>query len=325
MHRRNLHRHKGLILLVLLILLGAGILLDLNAGYSQIPLTELFTGNPILVQLRLPRVLGCVLVGAGLALSGSILQGVTGNDMAEPGILGINAGAGLAIALFIVFFQGGNTNYSLIMPLLAFLGSGLVFFAEYRLAYANGWVHAKKLLLMGVALSLALSSATTVLMLRMPDSQYAFVQNWIAGNIWGADWPNVLMLLVGISVLFVLVYFHYWTLNGLMLGDQLAAGIGISTRRASRLFLIAAIAMSALCCSIGGGLSFVGLIAPHLCRRLVGPNYRRLLPACALGGGVLMVFADIISRTWFLPYEMPVGITAAVIGAPYFLYLLVKE
>lgn len=321
----SLKARRTWILWILACLLVIGICLDLNAGYSQIPLTELFAGNPILLNLRLPRVLACVLVGIGLSLSGAVLQGVTRNDMAEPGILGINAGAGLAIALFIVFFQGGNTNYSLMMPILAFLGSAAVFILEYRLASSHGRVRPKKLLLMGVAISLAVTSLTTILMLRMPDSQYAFVQNWIAGNIWGAGWPNVLMLTVGILLIGSALYYFCRTLNGLMLGHQPATGIGIDTARSSKLFLTAAIALSALCASIGGGLSFIGLIAPHLCRRLVGPNYTHLLPACALGGGVLMVFADIISRTWFLPYEMPVGITAAVIGAPYFLYLLVKE
>lgn len=311
--------------LLMAVLLVLGILFDLNAGYAQIPLSELFAGNPVLLDIRLPRVLACVLVGAGLSLSGAVLQGVTRNDMAEPGILGINAGAGLAIAIFIVFFQGGNTNCSLMMPILAFLGSGGVFWIEYRLAYSHGRIHPKKLLLMGVAISLAVTSLTTILMLRMPDSQYAFVQNWIAGSIWGADWPNVIRLAIGLTVVGALIFYFSRTLNGLMLGEALATGIGIDTKKSSRLFLIGAIALSAFCTSIGGGLSFVGLIAPHLCRRLVGPNYRHLLPACALGGGVLMVFADIISRTWFLPYEMPVGITAAVLGAPYFLYLLVKE
>ncbi|UNT95556.1 FecCD family ABC transporter permease [Allobaculum mucilyticum] len=310
---------------ILILLLIAGIALDLNAGYAKIPLSELFTGNPVLLNLRLPRVLACVLVGAGLSLSGSVLQGVTRNDMAEPGLLGINAGAGLAIAAYILFVQGGHTNYSVMMPILAFIGSGTVFLIEYRLASKNGKVSSKKLLLVGVAISLAVSSLTTILMLRMPDSEYAFVQNWIAGNIWGADWQGVIMLTVGILLIGSVIYYFSRTLNGLMLGHSIAVGIGIDPPKASRRFLTGAIALSALCASVGGGLSFIGLIAPHLCRRLVGPNYQNLLPACALCGGVIMVFADIISRTWFLPYEMPVGITAAIIGAPYFLYLLVKE
>ena len=310
---------------ILLILLGAGILLDLNAGYAQIPLGELFTGNPILWQLRMPRVLASVLVGIGLALSGTILQGVTRNDMSDPGLLGINAGAGLAIALFIVLFQGAALNYSLVMPVLAFSGSILVFTIEYRLAFVNGHLAPKGLLMMGVAISLALNALTTIVMLKMPDSQYSFVQNWIAGNIWGAEWPNLLILASGILMIGSFVFYRYRTLNGLMLGHEIATGIGIETRNESKILIFCAIGLSALCCSIGGGLSFIGLIAPHLTRRLVGANYRFLLPSTILVGGVILVYADIIARTCFLPYEMPIGLMSAIIGSPYFLYLLIKE
>lgn len=310
---------------VLIVLAVLGMLLDLNAGYSSAGLADLFTGNMILLEFRMPRVLCSMLVGIGLALSGAVMQGVTKNDMAEPGLLGINAGAGLMIAVFILFFQNGNTNFSYVMPLLAFAGSVLTFLIEYRLAWSKGRVHPKRLLLMGVAISLAITSLTTILMLKMPDSQYAFVQNWLAGNIWGADWTGVLLLGIGIPLLFVWVYYRSRTLNGLMLGTETATGIGIDTRKASRNLLLAAVAFSSLCCSIGGGMSFIGLVAPHLARKLGGPNYTHLLPVSALIGAVLLLFADIISRTLFLPYEMPIGIVTAVIGAPYFLYLLIRE
>lgn len=160
---------------ILTVLLLIGILLDINAGYSGAGLQDLFAGNPILVQFRLPRVLVSLLVGIALSLSGSIMQSVTGNDMAEPGLLGINAGAGLFIALFIFLFRQGSPAFTLMLPLLAFAGSVLTFFTEYRLASSRGRVHPKRLLLMGVAISIALTSLTTVIMLKLPDSQYAFV------------------------------------------------------------------------------------------------------------------------------------------------------
>ena len=178
---------------------------------------------------------------------------------------------------------------------------------------------------MGVAISIALTSLTTVIMLKLPDSQYAFVQNWIAGNIWGADWNGVLLLTAGVLLLFLYVFFKSRTLNGLMLGHDVATGIGIDTRKESRNLLLAAVGLSSLCCAVGGGMSFVGLVAPHLARKLVGPNYVRLLPAAVLVGAVMLVFADLVSRTCFLPFEMPIGIVTAVLGAPYFLYLLIRE
>lgn len=319
---------------LLLILLLAGLILDINAGYASIPVLDILKtcigqGDPInqmlIIDLRLPRVFTSVLVGIGLSCSGSILQGVSKNDMAEPGILGLNAGAGLAIALYILYWQHGNTNFSFWMPLLAFIGSGMTFLIEYRLAYKKGKLHPKRLLLMGVAISLAITSITTILMLKMPDSQYAFVQNWLAGNIWGASWNNIAWLSIGILLLFGIAYYKQRVLNVLNLGKDLATGLGVSVEKESKILLLVAILFSSLCSAVGGGLSFVGLVCPHLARKIVGPNYKHLLPAAFLMGATLLVYADIISRTVFLPYEMPIGIVASVIGAPYFLYLLIKE
>ena len=182
----------------------------------------------------------------------------------------------------------------------------------------------KRLLLVGIAMSTALSSVTTMLMLRMSDREYAFVQNWLAGNIWGASWPNVRLLSAGLLALVLFVFYKSRTLNVLALGRQTATGLGADVPRQSAVLLGAAVAMSSLCCAVGGGLSFVGLVCPHLARRLVGPDYRVLLPAAVLSGAVLMTFSDILSRTLLSPNEIPVGIVAAVIGAPYFLYLLIQ-
>ncbi len=164
-----------------------------------------------------------------------------------------------------------------------------------------------------------------MLMLKMPDSDYAFVQNWLAGNIWGASWTNVLILLTGLALLIGFCWYRSLRLNIMVLGEENATSLGINVHRESILMMTAAAAMSSLCCAVGGGLSFVGLICPHLARKLVGPNYRILLPVTVLTGAVLLVFSDIISRTLLLPHEIPIGIVSAVIGAPYFLYLLMKE
>lgn len=165
---------------------------------------------------------------------------------------------------------------------------------------------------------------TTILMLRLPDSDYAFVQNWLSGSIWGANWQNVRMLFVSLLLLGLFVFYKSRTLNVLSLSYQTAVGLGTAVSRQTVVLLGAAIAMSGLCCAVGGGLSFVGLVCPHMARRLVGPNYRILVPATVLTGSVLMTYADLISRTLLSPREIPVGIVAAVIGAPYFLYLLIK-
>lgn len=327
-------RRHCLLWILLLVFLGVGLFLDINAGYADISLSqmaEIFSGGGsqalryTLLELRLPRVLTSVLVGIGLSLSGCIIQGVTRNEMAEPGILGLNAGGGLFIALFVVLFSGTIQGFGLLLPLLAFAGSLSVALIEYRLAFVHGKLKPKRLLLIGVAIASAITALSTMLMLRMPDSDYAFVQNWLAGNIWGASPFNVVILSLGLSVLGLYVFYKSRTLNILVLGEESAIGLGVPIQKESLRLLGAAVAMSSLCCAVGGGLSFVGLVCPHLARKLFGPDYRPLIPASALCGAVLLVYSDIISRTFFLPNEIPVGIVCAVLGAPYFLYLLVKD
>ncbi|NBI31332.1 iron ABC transporter permease [Enterorhabdus sp. P55] len=324
----------ALVLAVLAVLAALALWADVNAGYRSISLEELgqvITGTApqslayTLVELRLPRVLTSMLVGIGLAVAGCLLQGVSRNDMADPGVLGINAGAGLLVAAFIVFAPAGILPAGVALPALAFAGSLITALLGWRLSVVRGASSPKRLLLIGVALATGLSSVTSLLMLRMGDGDYAFVQNWLAGSIWGATWPNVAMLAVGLGALVAIALFAARTLNVLALGEAAATGLGVNVRRASAGLLAVAVGCSGLCCAVGGGLTFVGLVCPHLARRLVGPNFRVLIPATVLVGAVLMLAADIVSRTLLMPNEIPVGIVAAVIGAPYFLYLLAKS
>lgn len=321
------------VFMILIILLLAGIWLEINAGYRKISpeeMWEILKGGGTksvrytLLNLRLPRIFTSLLVGMGLAVSGCVIQGVSRNDMAEPGILGINAGAGLFVAAFLVLVPQSSVSLTVLLPVLAFAGSMAVAVLDYRLARTGQGISPRRLLLMGVAVSTAVSSVTTILMLRLPDSDYAFVQNWLSGSIWGANWKNVRLLFVSLLLLGLFVFYKSRTLNVLSLSYQTAVGLGAAVSRQTVILLGAAIAMSGLCCAVGGGLSFVGLVCPHMARRLVGPNYRILVPATVLTGSVLMTYADLISRTLLSPREIPVGIVAAVIGAPYFLYLLIK-
>lgn len=321
------------VFMILIILLLAGIWLEINAGYRKISpeeMWEILKGGGTksvrytLLNLRLPRIFTSLLVGVGLAVSGCVIQGVSRNDMAEPGILGINAGAGLFVAAFLVLVPQSSVSLTVLLPVLAFAGSMAVAVLDYRLARTGQGISPRRLLLMGVAVSTAVSSVTTILMLRLPDSDYAFVQNWLSGSIWGANWQNVRLLFVSLLLLGLFVFYKSRTLNVLSLSYQTAVGLGAAVSRQTVILLGAAIAMSGLCCAVGGGLSFVGLVCPHMARRLVGPNYRILVPATVLTGSVLMTYADLISRTLLSPREIPVGIVAAVIGAPYFLYLLIK-
>ena len=331
---RKKRLRTGAMLAILAALALLALWCDINAGYRSISLEELgqiLSGTAsqsltyTLVDLRLPRVLTSLLVGVGLSLSGCLLQGVSRNDMADPGVLGINAGAGLLVAAFIVFVPAGIFPSAVALPLLAFAGSAAVAFLGWRLSVVRGASSPRRLLLIGVALATGLSSATSLLMLRMSDGDYAFVQNWLAGSIWGASWENVAILAVGLALLTAGAFYASRTLNVLGLGEAAATGLGVNVPRATAALTAVAVGASGLACAVGGGLTFVGLVCPHMARRLVGPNFRALVPACVLVGAVLMLLADIISRTLLAPNEIPVGIVAAVIGAPYFLYLLAKS
>lgn len=334
MTERRKRLRTSAVLVILAALALVALWCDINAGYRSISLEELgqiLSGTAsqsltyTLVDLRLPRVLTSLLVGVGLSLSGCLLQGVSRNDMADPGVLGINAGAGLLVAAFIVFVPAGLFPSAVALPVLAFAGSAAVAFLGWRLSVVRGASSPRRLLLIGVALATGLSSATSLLMLRMSDGDYAFVQNWIAGSIWGASWENVAILAVGLALLVAGALYASRTLNVLGLGEAAATGLGVNVPRATAALTAVAVGASGLACAVGGGLTFVGLVCPHMARRLVGPNFRVLVPACVLVGAVLMLLADIISRTLLAPNEIPVGIVAAVIGAPYFLYLLAKS
>ena len=334
MTERKKRLRTGAVLAILAVLALLALWCDINAGYRSISLEELgqiLSGTAsrsltyTLVDLRLPRVLTSLLVGVGLSLSGCLLQGVSRNDMADPGVLGINAGAGLLVAAFIVFVPAGLFPSAVALPVLAFAGSAAVAFLGWRLSVVRGASSPRRLLLIGVALATGLSSATSLLMLRMSDGDYAFVQNWIAGSIWGASWENVAILAVGLALLTAGALYASRTLNVLGLGEAAATGLGVNVPRARAALTAVAVGASGLACAVGGGLTFVGLVCPHMARRLVGPNFRMLVPACVLVGAVLMLLADIISRTLLAPNEIPVGIVAAVIGAPYFLYLLARS
>lgn len=334
MTERRKRLRTSAVLVILAALALVALWCDINAGYRSISLKELgqiLSGTAsqsltyTLVDLRLPRVLTSLLVGVGLSLSGCLLQGVSRNDMADPGVLGINAGAGLLVAAFIVFVPAGLFPSAVALPVLAFAGSAAVAFLGWRLSVVRGASSPRRLLLIGVALATGLSSATSLLMLRMSDGDYAFVQNWIAGSIWGASWENVAILAVGLALLTAGAFYASRTLNVLGLGPAAATGLGVNVPRATAALTAVAVGASGLACAVGGGLTFVGLVCPHMARRLVGPNFRALVPACVLVGAVLMLLADIISRTLLAPNEIPVGIVAAVIGAPYFLYLLAKS
>ncbi|MGA3673760.1 FecCD family ABC transporter permease [Lysinibacillus agricola] len=279
----------------------------------------------ILFEFRLPRIVLAVLVGMGLAISGAILQGISKNALADPGILGINAGAGLAVMLYISFFPSTKAVPVYLLPVLAFVGSGITAILIYMLSYRrHEGITPMRLILTGIAVAAGISSAMIVLTLRLSPENYQFVATWLAGSIWGSNWRFVVSLLPWLLILLPFVYSKSRVLNVLNLGEITAVGLGASIERERRWLLAASVGLAGASVSVSGGIGFVGLIAPHLARQLVGAKHQFLLPATALLGGLLVLLADTIGRSILEPSEIPAGIVVAILGAPYFLYLLAR-
>lgn len=321
------------------VLLVAACVLDVSLGVISIApadtvSTLLGQGSRrdelVLFEIRLPRIAVAMLVGVGLALSGTILQGITQNVLADPGILGINACAGLAVFVFLAF--GGAMSdlgplevsaYSL--PLAALAGGSLGATLIYLLAYQRGAVTPTRLLLVGVGIAFGATACIPVLARMLPSSSvYQYAASWLEGSVSGASWDYVNALWPWIAVLAPIALYKSQTLNVLGLGDAVAGGLGVAVQRQRLLLVAIAVGLAASSVAIGGGIAFVGLMAPHLGRRLVGPDHRILIPAAALIGALLLVLADVVAQNALAPYQIPIGIVVALVGAPYFLYLLVR-
>ncbi|RUS48086.1 iron ABC transporter permease [Cohnella sp. AR92] len=281
--------------------------------------------NLILFDFRLPRIVISVLVGAGLALSGCLLQGITRNPLSDPGILGINSGAGLMVVLFVAFFPNQSAAPAFLLPAMAFAGAIATAALLLVLSYKKGeGLSPSRLVLVGIAVSSGISACMLAITVRISPEQYQFVQTWLVGSITGSTWKDVQSVLPWLVVLIPYVLFKSNTLNVLNLGDQLATGLGARTNRERLLTVGAAVALAGVCVAIGGGISFVGLIGPHVARQLVGSKHQVLIPASALTGALLLITADTIGRAALQPTAIPAGIVVAIIGAPYFLYLMAR-
>ncbi|PSB56053.1 FecCD family ABC transporter permease [Chamaesiphon polymorphus] len=320
---------------IVLILAGLSLVaIVVNVGQGEYPI-EIFdlvqtllgidTGNPdlpfVIQTLRLPRTLVAFLVGVALAISGAIFQGLTRNPLADPGIIGINAGASLAAVTTIVLFPDAPVAT---LPIAAFVGALFMAALIYSLA-GTGQNSPMLLILLGIGLS-AIATACTSLMISL-GSIYQVSQAlvWLAGSVYGRTWEDLFALLPWTMVGTALALGLTRELNILNLGDEIATGLGSRVNWQRAQLVIVAVALAGSAVATAGAIGFVGLIAPHIARQLVGGNYRQILPVTALIGGILVTIADTIGRTIFAPIELPCGVVIAAIGAPFFLYLLIQN
>ena len=283
------------------------------------------TDNPdygfIVNTLRLPRTLVAWGVGMALAVAGTITQGISRNPLAAPGIIGVNAGASLAAVSLIVVFPGVPIAF---LPFAAFMGALTVAVLIYLLAW-NGGTSPVRLILVGVGFSLVAGALTNLMVTfgNIYDVSQALV--WLTGSVYGRSWAQVFSFAPWLIVFGLFSVVLSRELNALQMGDDLARSLGSRLEWQRGLLSFSAVALAGSAVATAGGIGFVGLMAPHIARQLVGPSHEGLLPTAALTGGMVVVVADLIGRLLFAPIELPCGIITAVVGAPYFLYLLIRD
>jgi iron complex transport system permease protein len=290
-----------------------------------------FTGRPdvahstevILFQLRLPRVVLAMVVGAGLATSGAVFQGLFRNPMADPAIIGVSSGAALG-AISVLVAGGAGALGGMGVPAAAFVGALVTAFLVYRLARVGPAVQVATLLLAGVAVAAVISGVMSLVM-SMAGEQIRSIYFWLLGGLGARGWDT----LVAVGPLMVAgVVAAMWStasLNLLVLGEERAAQLGVEVERFKRLALTVGALLTAAAVSVSGVIGFVGLMTPHLLRLVVGADHRRLLPAVVLAGPTFLILADLGARLVLAPEELPVGAVTALLGGPFFLYLLRRE
>lgn len=331
----SLLRKQRALLIILIFLIAVTSIISIRIGYSSLTYDRIITillgngtfkENFVFFSVRLPRIIITILAGMALALSGSILQSITRNDLADPGIIGVNAGAGVTIATFFLFFPVEVGVFTYILPVVGFIGAFITVGLIYLFAHdKHQGLRPTKFILVGVGFALALSGMMIVLISSTERAKVDFIAKWLAGNIWGTDWPFIWALIPWLLFLIPFTLYKANRLNVLGLSEQVAIGIGVSIEKERITLLLAAVALAASAVSVTGGIAFIGLMAPHIAKALVGPRNQLFIPVAILIGGWLLLFADTVGRNLVDPDGIPAGIMVAFIGAPYFMYLLLKK
>lgn len=320
-------RWKVTILLALLFLLLSSIVIALSKGAVSISFQAIvaaFTSqrtmdSQIIMNIRLPRTILTTLVGINLASSGAILQAVMKNPLADPHIIGISSGAGIA-GIFIMLIL---PQFSFLITPAAFVGALLAACCIYLLAWKNG-IRPLRIILAGVAVSSFIGAGISALLILYSDRVHGALM-WMVGGFAARSWQHVYLILpyTVLGIIFILFFTRH--LNVLMLGDDIARGLGLNIERTRIVLTAAAALLAASAVSVAGLLGFVGLIVPHTARLIIGSDYRFLLPASILLGGSIVTLSDTVARCAFAPIELPVGIFMSILGVPFFLFLLRRE
>lgn len=309
--------------------------LHLQAGFHYFTKEHLlailfFGGTPeerlTVFDFRMVRSILAVLIGMGLAVSGAVFQTISKNELASPSLLGVNAGAALAVMLLIYGSSSATGLGIWQQPLAAVVGGALAAALVFFLSHRRGRMTSTyNLVLNGIAVTAGLHALQILLLVSLDPTRFQQVNTWLIGSIFGNSWTHVdiLFFIVLAGLLFLLA--NHETLDLLALREETALGLGLRVSRTRFVLLMAAVVLASSCVAVGGSIGFVGLICPHIARRLVGVAHCRYLPVTALLGGILLVAADYTARIIIAPDEMLVGLVVSLIGAPYFLYILLRS
>ena len=323
----------GLAVAVLLLLLAFSAALSMSVGSAHISLLDipgiLLTGPGsadygILMGIRFPRMLLGLAMGGALALAGTLLQGMFKNPLVEPYTLGISGGASLGICLNILFKLHAHVGI-IAYPLSGFAGASLVIFLVYGLNRRSRHIRSNRMLLTGVMISYVASSLVMLLMALAEADDLQNIVLWIMGSLDEPDMDLIRLALGGSLTGLILSYFFCFDLNGLLLGEEEAAGLGVNTSRTKQGVFFIASFLTGLSVSVSGVIMFVGLIVPHFMRMVTGPDHRILLIASYLAGAVFLMLCDVLARTIIAPLELPVGVITGIIGGVIFIWAISRK
>ena len=281
------------------------------------------------LTIRLPRLLVGAFVGIALSTAGAILQTITKNDLADTGIIGINAGAAVAAVLFITYSTGAYYSELgqlsiFVLPFMAIVGAGVTSFVIYMMS-SRGGIRPKRLLLIGIGLNAGLNAFITFFTFRGGVGDYNRVLVWTSGSLWGSGMSYAKVIIPIVLLFFILVLLNHKKLDVLNLSDELAISLGLNIEKERRKFLSFAVILAGTATAFAGNIGFLGLISPHIARKMVGPYHKKFISISAMISVIIILLADAVSRNLFSPIEIPVGITVSVFGVPYFIYLMMKE
>jgi iron complex transport system permease protein len=335
-----------LIFLMLIVIMFVTVIVALNIGYAPISFSEILsilgkqipglnefivptafsqTNEAIIMQIRLPRILSGVIIGAGLATSGVLYQGVFRNPMADPYVLGVSAGASVGAGFAILFGSGLSVLGFPIVPTTAFIAALITVFVVYNISKVGSRVPEMTLLLSGIAITIFLAAIFQIMQVLAPNTKLHSLVFWSIGGIANATWSDWWSVFPFIIVGIILSYFFSRDLNMIALGEDTAQHLGVNTETTKKILLTLGSMMTAAAVSISGLIGFVGLMIPHITRLIIGPDHRILLPASIIVGAIFLVVCDAIARIVTGASELPVGVITALAGGPFFIFLLRKR